>query len=63
MSLERFATVDTWRGPRPVECVRLLRAAQHRIHEAAEQLRRSAWLLDTEADQLDAAARALAVAG
>lgn len=58
MSLERHATVDTWRGPRPEECLRLLHSAQHRIHEAADDLRLRAWLLDQHADELDAAAAA-----
>jgi hypothetical protein len=57
MSLERFATVDTWRGPRPLECVQLLQRAQHRLYEAAEDLRRVAWLLERRADDIDAAVR------
>lgn len=58
MSLERHATVDTWRGPRPEECLQLLHQAQHRIHETAEELRRHAWLLDQQADELELAAAA-----
>lgn len=64
MSLERFATVDTWRGPRPNHCLQLLHAAQHRMHGAAEELRLHAWRFDRRADDLEAAARAaLAVTG
>ncbi len=63
MSLERFATVDTWRGPRPSDCLQLLHAAQQRVHAAAEQLRQHAWQLERRADDLDAIARSLQVNG
>ena len=59
MHLERDAGIDTWRGPRPAACVRSLIDAQHRVHEAAEDLRREAWSLDLRAEEIEYLARAL----
>lgn len=53
MRLDAHAGIDTWRGPRPDECRRLLHAAQQRVHAAAEALRSRAWAFDQRADEID----------
>ncbi|MFN3257466.1 MAG: hypothetical protein ACE37B_17415 [Ilumatobacter sp.] len=59
MHLDRDAGIDTWRGPRPAACYRVLIDAQRRVHEAAEELRREAWELELRAEELEYLARVL----
>jgi hypothetical protein len=57
MSLDRYADVDTWRGPRPALCRATLTVNQHQLHAAADDLRSHAWRLDRQAEELDALTR------
>ncbi|MEL6893020.1 MAG: hypothetical protein AAFP84_15620 [Actinomycetota bacterium] len=53
MQLDAFAGPDTWRGPKPADRVDRLRHFQQRLHADAETLRRRAWWLDQQADDLE----------
>lgn len=57
MRLDRWADVDTWRGPRPMLCTSTLATNQHQLHAAAEELRWRAHRFQLQAEQLDAMAR------
>jgi hypothetical protein len=55
-SLDRYAGVDTWTGPRPDECRGELASRQAELHRAIEQLYTTAWWLDRRAEQAAALA-------
>ena len=50
-SLDRYAGVDTWDGPRPDECRDELARRQADLYDAIEQLYAAAWWLDRCAEQ------------
>jgi hypothetical protein len=50
-SLDRYAGVDTWNGPRPDECRDELARRQAELYDAIEQLYAAAWWLDRRAEQ------------
>ena len=54
MRLDRYGDVDTWRGPRPSLCTTTLRANQHQLHAAADDLRWHAYRFELQATELDA---------
>ncbi len=56
MRLERFAGDDTWRGPRPHLCRDLLRRNLAQLHQAADDLRWRAYVLEERAAACEAAA-------
>ena len=56
MTLQTHSTVDTWYGPRAEECNQSLATAQRVVHLAIDDLADSAWRLDRDADELEAAA-------
>ena len=58
MRLDRHGDVDTWRGRRPDLCRATLAANQQQLYAAADRLRWHAHLLERQADELDATARA-----
>ena len=57
MRLDRHADVDTWRGARPDLCRATLRANQHQLHAAADDLRWHAYRFEQQAQELEAIAR------
>lgn len=59
MDLAAHAGVDTWRGPRPDECERLLAAARRAAAQAVHDVRVAARRLDERADEIDALERIL----
>jgi hypothetical protein len=63
MSLDQYAGDDTWRGHRPTLCRAVLLSNQHQVHDAVEELRWQAHRLEQHAQELEAAARLIDLAG
>lgn len=59
MHLGDHAGVETWRGPRPDECERLLAAAQRSVRDALHDARVAARRLDERADEIESIERIL----
>lgn len=55
LGLDAAAGDDTWRGGRPQLCVNLLISNQRQLHDAIDGLRWQAYLLEQQAQQLEAA--------
>lgn len=62
LDLYRRAGDDVWRGPTPTRCLEELLQMRADLLRAADDLRDAATVLDQRAEQLDAQARAQAVA-
>lgn len=56
MTLQSYATVDTWHGPCAQQCNESLATAQRAVHLAIDDLGDRAWRFDRTADELEAAA-------
>jgi hypothetical protein len=56
LGLESAADHGTWRGQSPLLCVNLLATNQRQLHDAIDGLRWRAYLLEQQAQQLEAAA-------
>ncbi|MEM9516238.1 MAG: hypothetical protein AAGA42_15415 [Actinomycetota bacterium] len=54
--VDRLAGEDAWRGRRPALCRFVLRLNLAQLHNAADDLRWQALLLEQQADELDALA-------
>ena len=63
MTLHGLAGEDTWSGPGPELCRRLLSGNQHQLRLAAEELRRRAAMLDQRATDIEVQALLRSVTG
>jgi len=61
MTLDAGAGDDTWRGPAPELCERVLAANQRQLRTATDELRRRGRLLDSRATEIEALAAASAI--
>ncbi|MEM1333672.1 MAG: hypothetical protein AAGG08_09460 [Actinomycetota bacterium] len=53
LQLDTLAGPATWTGPIPADRTDRLRMFQHRLHDDVETLRRRAWWLEQQADELE----------